>query len=101
MVLDAVLNVNKGADQPAHPSSLISTFVIPFPASTMTELATHKISMFLLVYVAEQTGLSLTLSETRDRFYSVEVHINLHVKLSLYDQAHEILVLLPKNSFKP
>ena len=36
---------NKGADQPAHPRSLISAYVIRFLVSMMTTLATHK-SMF-------------------------------------------------------
>ena len=53
---------NKGADQPAHLRSLVSAFVIRFLESKNTTLATSKISIFLLVYVAEQTGLRLTQS---------------------------------------
>ena len=37
---------NKGADQPAHPRSLISVFVIPFLESTISKLATSEISIF-------------------------------------------------------
>ena len=37
---------NKGADQPAHPRSLISTFVIHFLESIISKLATCKISIF-------------------------------------------------------
>ena len=55
---------NKGADQPAHPCSLISALVICFLESTMSKLATSEISIFQLVPVAEQAGLNLTLSET-------------------------------------
>ena len=55
---------NKSADQPAHPRSLISTFVIHFLESTISKLATSEISIFQLVPVAEQAGLNLTLSET-------------------------------------
>ena len=55
---------NKGADQPAHPRSLISAFVIPLLKSIISRLATSEISLFYLVSVAEETGLSLALSET-------------------------------------
>ena len=37
---------NTGADQPAHPRSLISTFVIRFLESTIFNLATDEISIF-------------------------------------------------------
>ena len=37
---------NKGADQPVHPPSLISTFVIPFLESIICKLATDEISIF-------------------------------------------------------
>ena len=37
---------NTGADQPAHPRSLISTFVICILKSTMSKLATSEISVF-------------------------------------------------------
>ena len=36
---------NKGADQPAHPRSLISAFVIPFVESFICKLATCEISI--------------------------------------------------------
>ena len=55
---------NKGTDQPAHPCSPISAFVIRFLESTVYNLATSKISIFQLVSVAEEIGLSLALSET-------------------------------------
>ena len=55
---------NKGADQPAHPRSLSSAFVICVLESTISKLATSEISIFLLVPVAEQATLNLTLSET-------------------------------------
>ena len=37
---------NTGADQPAHPRSLISTFVIRFLESIISRLATSEISNF-------------------------------------------------------
>ena len=55
---------NKGADQPAHLHSLISTFVIRLLESIISKLATSEISIFQLVSVAEETGLSLTFPET-------------------------------------
>ena len=55
---------NTGADQPAHPRSLISAFVIRFFESIICKLATGEISVFLLVSVAEETGLKLALAET-------------------------------------
>ena len=55
---------NTGADQPAHPRSLISAFVIRFFESIISRLATSKISIFELVFVVEQVGLNHTLSET-------------------------------------
>ena len=36
---------NKGADQPAHPRSLISAFVIRLLKSTISRLATSEISI--------------------------------------------------------
>ena len=54
---------NTGADQPAHPSSLISAFVICFVES-ICKFAKGEISVFWLVPVAKETGLKLALSET-------------------------------------
>ena len=55
---------NTGADQPAHPRSLISAFVIRLMESIICKLATGDISIFQLVCVAEETGLKLALAET-------------------------------------
>ena len=55
---------NTGADQPAHPRSLISAFVIRLMKSIICKLAIGEISFFQLVSVAEETGLKLALSET-------------------------------------
>ena len=51
---------NKGADQPAHPRNLISTFVVRCLDSMICMLAISKVSRFLLASVAEQAGLNLT-----------------------------------------
>ena len=55
---------NKGADQPAHPHSLICTFVVHCLDSVISILAKSKISRLLLVSVAEQAGVSLIWSKT-------------------------------------
>ena len=61
----ALLQVNKqAADQPAHMHNLISAFVIRYLESIVVSLAPCKISIFQLVYVVEQGGLSLTLLES-------------------------------------
>ena len=55
---------NKGTDQPAHPCSTISAFVIRHLESIISKLSTSKISFFKLVSLAEETGLSLAFLDT-------------------------------------
>ena len=55
---------NKGADQPAHPRSLISAFVVRYLDSIIPRLAIAELSRLYLISEAEQTGLSLTWSKT-------------------------------------
>ena len=55
---------NKGADQPAHLRSLISTFVLCCLDSIIPLLAIAKISSLYLASVAAQAGLCLTWSQT-------------------------------------
>ena len=55
---------NKGVDQPAHPHSLISAFFIHFLESIICRHDSGEISIFLLVSVAEVTGLKFALSES-------------------------------------
>ena len=55
---------NKGADQPAHPRSLISAFVVCCLDSTISLLSISKISSLCLASVAAQAGLSLTWLQT-------------------------------------
>ena len=67
---------NKGADQPGHPPSQISTFVFRLFESTISKVITSEISIFQLVSVAEETGLSLALSQTpEDMFFCNEAHL--------------------------
>ena len=57
---------NKGADQPAHPHSLISTFVVRCSNSMICILAISKVSRIYLASVAEQARLNLTGSKILD-----------------------------------
>ena len=54
----------KGADQPAHPRSLISAFVVRCLNSVIPLFAIAEMLRHLLVSSAEQTGLSLTWLKT-------------------------------------
>ena len=55
---------NKGADQPAHPRSLISAFVVRFLDSIIPLVSLSEISRLSLASEAEQAGLSPTWSQT-------------------------------------
>ena len=55
---------NKGTDQPAHPRSLISAFVVRSQDSIISPVCILAISWLSLTSVAEQVGLSLTWSKT-------------------------------------
>ena len=68
---------NKGADQPAHPRSLISAFVVRCLDSVMPLVSVANISSLMLASVAEQASLSLTWSETpEDTFSRDEAHLD-------------------------
>ena len=60
----AICENNKGADQPAHPRSLISTFVVRCLDSIIPLLAISKISSLYLASETEQAGFSLPWSKT-------------------------------------
>ena len=55
---------NKGADQPAHPRNLISTFLVCYLDSIIPLVPISKISSLYQACVAAQASLSLTWSET-------------------------------------
>ena len=65
--LSLVFANNKGADQPAHLCSLISAFVLGLLESIISRLATREISIFYLVSVAEESGMSRFLGNQEDR----------------------------------
>ena len=69
---------NKGADQPAHMRSLISTFVVRLTKSIMYRHSTSEISMFKLVSVAEQVNLNITVGNPEDRFVAMWPILHLH-----------------------
>ena len=55
---------NKGADQPAHPRSLIGAFVVRCLDSIIPLVSISDISSLNLAFVSAQAGLSLPWSET-------------------------------------
>ena len=55
---------NKGADEPAHPRSLISAFVVHCLDSMIPLVSISEISNLYLVPVAAQAGLCLTWPQT-------------------------------------
>ena len=64
---------NKGADQPVHPRSLISTFVVRCLDSMICILAIAKVSRFKLGSVADQVSLNLTWSKIPEDPFSRDV----------------------------
>ena len=55
---------NKGADQPAHPRSLISTFIVRCLDNIISLVSISKTAKRYKVSVGEQAGLSITWSHT-------------------------------------
>ena len=55
---------NKGADQPVHPHSLISTFVVHCLDSIIPLVSVCEISSLYLASMAAKAGLSLPWSQT-------------------------------------
>ena len=60
---------NKGQDQPAHPRSLISAFVVCCLDSVISLVSVTKISSLTLASVTEQLSWSLTWSETPEDMF--------------------------------
>ena len=74
---------NKGADQPAHPRSLISAFVVRCLDSIMSLVSGTNISSLMLASVAAQVSLSLTWLETpEDTFSHDEAHLFSSINVS-------------------
>ena len=69
---------NKGTDQPAHPRSLISAFVVCCLDSIISLDSISEISRLQLPSVAAQARLCLAWSETpKDTFCRVVAHVYL------------------------
>ena len=67
---------NKGADQPAHPRSLIIAFVVRCLDSIISLDPIAEISRLYLASVAAQSGLCLAWSESpEDTFCHVVAHL--------------------------
>ena len=67
---------NKGADQPAHPHSLTSAFVVPCLDSIIPLDSIAEISRLYLASVAAQVCLCLVRSESpEDTFSRDEAHL--------------------------
>ena len=64
---------NKGADQHAHPCSLISTFVVLCLDSTTPLVVIFEISRLQLISAAEHAGLNLTWSKISEDTFSRNV----------------------------
>ena len=93
---------NKGADQPAHPCSLISAFVFRCLDSIVHILAKCKISRLYLISVGEQASLSLTCSQPpEDTFSHDEAQIYIPVLLELAQQykCHVCLNFITEKEF--
>ena len=64
---------NKGTDQPAHPCSPISTFVVCSLDSIISLDFRSEISSLELVSIAEQAGLKVTWSQTPEDTFPLDV----------------------------
>ena len=62
---------NKGADQTAHPRSLISAFVVRYKDSIISLVSIFIISLLSLSAVAEQASLSLTWSQNPKTVHAI------------------------------
>ena len=81
---------NTGADQPAHPRSLISAFVIRFWKIPYVNLLQVKFSTFQIVSVAEETVLKHALSETPKSVFVTSRLINDMQEQPMTQHAHGV-----------
>ena len=72
---------NKGADQPAHPRSLISTFVVRYLDSKIPVLAKSKISRLLISRSCADRFKSYLVGNPEDRFSRDEAHFKVFIKV--------------------
>ena len=86
----------KGADQPAHSRRLIHAFYIQSLERIITKLAIGEISNFNIFSVAQETGLSLALSETQ-KTGCVATRPNLKDSSIRFDTMHLIWLIVHFN----
>ena len=77
---------NKGADQPAHPRSLISAFIVRCLDSIMPLVSISGISSLYLASVAAQTGLRLTWSQTPKTGFLMMRLINIFLQFARIEE---------------
>ena len=74
----------KGADQPEHPRSLISPFVVRCLDIIIYLVSISEISNLLLVSVAAQVGLRLTWSKTPKKVFLSQCCLSPHTVERMY-----------------
>ena len=74
---------NKGADQPAHPRSLINTFFVCRLDSIIPLVSQSENSSLYLASVAAQAGFTLV-ANPKDRFSHDEAHIRQNQRIDLH-----------------
>ena len=89
--------------QRRRPASLTSAFVIRSLESIISRLATNKISIFLLVSVAQETGLpeSRFVGNPENRFCRIEVHMYFRFPVRFHKglDARKPVFGIPKSSY--
>ena len=76
---------NKGADQPAHPRSLISAFVVRCLDSIMPKVSISKMSSLYLASVPAQAGLSLPRLQTPKTGFLMTRPISFQISVRIWD----------------
>ena len=80
---------NKGADQPAHLRSLISTFVVPCLDSIIPLVSISEISSLYRASVAAQASMFYIVATPEDRFSCDEAHLILRTAMILNEPRHD------------
>ena len=106
---------NKGADQPAHPRSLISAFVVRYLDCIVPLVSISNISSLCLASAAAQAGLSLPWSQTLktdfvmtrlkykelNRLLGSCIHFLLLINELEYDKTNKMTCVPSKDSDQP
>ena len=77
---------NKGADQPAHPRSLISTFIVRCLDSIISLVSISEISNLYVASVSAKAGMGITWSKTpKTGFLVTRLNYTFYTRLLLFD----------------